>query len=340
MRTLIKLSAFLAALGLTQWACSQRNVGQVPVPQRAQNQAKTFLRTNRWGEKIAKDPRATVELYLKDYKRPQRELDSIVVPSHVPIGQFLNRDRYIHGYYLNDDLILYAQPDPHSPIVFRDSAYKWSGNSELSGDGYLVRSKWRILEYTPQWVKVHYHNATGWLNGSFFATNKIVVFDMSGNRFQEFLSPFISSGIYTIVAGDDITSIFVSNYKDFFFKIDFFTGQVLDTVRVSYLIDRGLLKRSYIHTYLHMSEEDFVLLDKMQFYPGTFQGRFLQDRVIYIYKNTEFDNVLLSEDYQTGKIDTLFHFQRLQLGIAYQIEFVCPMDKYVVMPMDAYDARY
>ncbi len=337
----MRLSAILIVLAFALWTCSQQEREQSRNPKPKQEQEKILLRTNNKEGYIIKDSRATVERYLIDYKRHQKELGSIKVPSHISVGESLNRERQIQGYYLSKDLTLYEQPDFSSSIIFRDSTYDCSGYSELDGDGYLVRSQWNILEYTSNWVKVHYKNSIGWLNGKFFAANKIVVFDLHGNRFREFLSPFTSTGIHNIVAGNDSMSFYVSNHMDFYLKIDLFTGKVLDTVWASYLIDNNLLKKSYIHTNLNMPEEDFVLLDKMRFYPGTFIGRFLQERVIYIYKNTEFDNSLLSENYETGKIDTLFAFNRIQLGIAYQVESLCPLgNKYIVMSMNTYDARY
>lgn len=325
----------------TQWTCSQRDGEQTRTPETKQKQEKVLPRSNTQEGYIARDSRVNVERFLNEYKRTQKDLDSIIVPAHVSIGQFLNRGRLIQGYFVNSDLTLYEQPDSNFSIAFRDTAYKWSGNAKGSGDGYLVRSQWNILEYTPQWIKVRYKDTVGWLSGKYFAAHKIVLFDMSGNIFREFLSPFIGSGIYTVVAGEDSLSFYVSNYKDFYLRIDFLSGRVIDTVRASYLIEHHLLKESYIRTQLNMPEEDFVLLEKMQFDPGTFRGRFLQDRVMYIYKNTEFNNSLLSENYETGKVDTLFSFNRIQQGIAYLVESVCPLgNQYIVMTFNAYDARY
>lgn len=289
---------------------------------------------------IARDPRSTLELYLKEFRRPPEELDSMAIPPHVPIGGFLNRNRSIDGYYMDDDLVMYESPHPHSAVVFRDSAYKWSGYSELSGDGYLVRSHWNVLEYTPQWVKVQYRGFRGWIDGRYFAANKIVVFNLGGRQIGEFLSPYVTHSVYTIAADADSASIFVSNYKDFYLKIQLSTGQVLDTVRAGYLIDHGLLKSSYIHTRLNMPEEDFATLYRMKFYPGTFEGTFLQDRVIYLCENEGYENALVSEGYQTGRIDTLFHFNRFQIAVVYQIESICPIGKHVLMSMNPYDARY
>jgi len=279
--------------------------------------------------------------YIESYKRPKEKLDSIIIPDHLNIGQFLNQNRIIHGYYLNSDLVLYREPDSSSPIVFRDSTYKWSGFSELSGDGYLVTSDWNIVEYSKNWVKISYHNATGWLPGQYFAATKIRMLDNEGNFIKEFLSPFRIQGISTLIPGEDTLICYVSNYKDFYVKVDLHDGRVLDTVRSYYLIERGLLQRSYIHTYLNVSEEDFALLQKMNFDPRTFKGRFLTDKVLYIPNSHEFLNCLVSMDYETELIDTLFHFNRLQHAVAYQIGSLYQTQSGdIVMSMNAYNAKY